>query len=796
MNPLHLNILIRVFLLLAWVALFISPSALAQLSIEWDKTYGGQGWEELQTMTLSADGGYVFGGITTTRNPSSEVTQPTRDTVVWPEKEGDYWIVKTDGYGNPLWDRRYGGFKEDRLWSIQQTQDGGYLLGGESLSGIGGDKTKPGRGNMDFWVIKTDSHGNIQWDAAYGSTGSDTLRAIVPLTDGTFLLAGYSNSPQGFEKSENARLGSTDFWVVKIAADGTYLKDFTYGGSGEDRLFDAVLLPDGNVLLGGFSTSPISFDKQQPYYGVNDIWLVKIDLSGEILWEKTIGGSGEDVLQSIFTTMQGTILLLGQSSSPVSGNKTAPNIGNLDAWIIHVEDRDTAAAILWQKTYGGLAGDYAYSAAQNDAGYFMVLGVTASEVLPQGGRKDSFIGFNDFWVLFLDDSGEILWDETLGGVDYDSGVKVSRAHDYGFILGGHSSSNASPPYKSEPSRGLNDMWVIRAGCSFPGPGLQDIPRVCRHETIAVNASVSACPQCIYTWQDGDKNPLRFFSPDTTTQLSVTIIHPDGCSLSDTLTIEVVPAPEAVLTDSKPVSCYGKSDAMFSVEEVQGGTPPYLFSLDNGDWEDFALYANLPAGLYQLHLRDANDCPFDTTFFIAQPDEVIVELGEDIYLELGDSVQLQALTNLTDSFSFSWGQPGLLPCNCLEPWVKPFFTTTYSIKVKDKNGCEAKDLVRVILNRETAVYVPNAFSPNNDNINDFFTIYAGPAVRRVKTLMIFDRWGEKMFEQRNFPPNVEQLGWDGRRQGRAMLPGIFTYWAEIELVDGATELLKGEVTLLR
>ena len=796
MNLYHPDKIIRVLLLVMPGLFTIYTSAHAQLTIEWDRTYGGLGWEELQTMTLTHDGGYIFGGITTTRNASSEITSNSKDTVVFPEKEGDYWIIKTDGEGKPIWDKRYGGYAEDRLWCIRQTSDGGYILGGESLSGAGGDKTHPSRGGMDFWVIKTDADGNVEWDATYGGPGKDTLRTIVPMPDGSYLLAGYSNSEAGFEKSESSRAGSADFWVVKIAADGTYMKDFTFGGSGEDRLFDAALLPDGNVLLAGYSASPVSFDKQKPFYGVNDYWVLKITPEGDIIWEEAYGGSGEDVIQSVYLTNAGSILLIGQSTSPVSGNKTPPLYGNQDAWLIHIQDLGTTANVLWQKTYGGLSGDYAYTAAQNSLGYFMIIGVTASEAFPQGGRTAPFIGFNDYWVLFLDSNGNLIWDETLGGINYDSGVKISRAHDYGFILGGHSSSTASPPYKSEPSRGTNDMWVIRTGCAFPGPDLQDLPKACKDESILVDATVDSCEHCIYIWDDGSNNPVRNFTPDTTTQVKVTIVHPDGCDLSDSLIIEIVPGPEALLADGEPISCYGADDAEFLIEAVQGGTPPYQYSLNGGDWEDFAHYINMPPGEYTLNILDVNECPFDTIFFIAQPEEVIVELGDDIRIELGDSTQLQALTNLVDSFTFYWGQPDLIFCECMEPWVQPSYTTTYSFHIKDKNGCAAEDLVRVIVQRDTAVYIPTVFSPNNDNINDFFTIYAGPNVRIVKTLMVFDRWGEKMFEQHDFPPNVDQIGWNGKLDGKPMQPAVFVYWAEVEFLDGKTAFFEGGITLVK
>jgi gliding motility-associated-like protein len=788
--------IIRVLLFLMPGLFYVCTTVKAQLTIEWDRTYGGQGWEELQAMSLTDDGGYIYGGITTTRNASSEISQNSRDTVVWPKKEGDFWVIKTDGNGNPVWDKRYGGYAEDRLWCIRQTNDGGFILGGESTSGVGGNKSDPSRGGMDFWVVKTDANGNIEWDATYGGPDNDTLRTIIPMPDGSYVLAGYSNSRSGFEKSVDSRAGTSDYWVVKIASDGTYMKDFTLGGAGEDRLFDAALLPDGNVLLAGYSTSPESFDKQQPFYGINDYWVLKINLDGNVLWEKTFGGSGEDVIQSVYITQSGSILLIGQSSSPVSGNKTQPSYGNQDAWLINIEDQGSTATVLWEKTFGGLSADYAYSAAQNSLGYFMILGVTASEPLPAGGRRAPFIGFNDFWVLFLDNAGNLLWDETLGGVNYDSGVKISRAHEYGFILGGHSSSTVSPPYKSEPSRGVNDLWIVRTGCAFPGPDLQDIPKACQDESLTVNATVDSCEHCIYVWHDGSNDPIRTFAPSVPTEVKVTIVHPDGCDLSDSLLINIIPGPKALITDSSPVSCFGAADAEFLVEKIQGGTAPFLYSLNGGAWEEYAHYTRMPPGEYTLNILDANECPFDTSFTIIQPEEVIIELGEDIRIPFGDSVQLQALTNLVESFTFFWGQPDQLSCNCLEPWVRPFYSTTYSIHIKNENGCEAKDLVRVIVERDTAVFIPTAFSPNNDNINDFFTVYTGPGVERVKTLMVFDRWGEKMFERHDFPPNVDQLGWDGRLDGRPLQPAVFTYWAEIVFIDGKTGLFEGGITLLR
>jgi gliding motility-associated-like protein len=774
--------------------LTLETPANAQLSIEWDKTYGGSGWEELQTMILTDDGGYLFAGVTTSDFIFEEIWQPGRGS-------GDFWIVKTDSLGNPHKTMRYGGSGMDRIWSVKQTADGGFILSGESASGAEGDRTLPNRGGLDFWMVKVDAGLLIEWQRVYGSFGDDVLRTVLFLPDGGYLLAGYSNSDAGFEKKQNAR-GQEDYWAIKTDAYGNVDWEKTYGGDGQDWLFDAEIAPDGNFILGGFSTSAVGFEKQAPLYGMNDFWVLKVSATdGSILWQKTLGGPGEEALQDLYVTQDGGYLVMGQSSSAKgTGNKTADHFGNWDAWIVKLEDRDTTAAIEWQRSYGGLSGDLAYGAAQNPSGTYMVVGTSYSEsdtVSGIGNKGSQLLGANDFWIMLLDADGSKLWDETFGGANIESCVKVLPGHGYGFVFGGHSSSGVNPPYKSEPSRGLNDMWVVRTGCTLKPPGWEDLPKVCRDETVQLDATVHPCNNCKYLWSDGATGPVRSVSPDMTTRYYVTLIHPDGCELEDSIRVEIVPGMDALVTDGVPISCYGADDAEFFIDGVIGGTPPYQFSLNGGAFEDIAYYVQLPPGNYTLDVLDDNGCHFDTAFNIPQPEQVLVELGDDLYIEIGDSVQLQALTNLVDSFTFQWGQPQLLSCNtCLVPWVRPFVTTTYSIHVQDKNGCEAKDLVRVILSKSDAVFIPNAFSPNLDNINDFFTVYADRSVVKVNSLLIFDRWGEKMFERYNFPPNVDQLGWDGHFGGKPMKPAVFVYWAEVEYVDGRKELFKGDVTLVR
>lgn len=798
MNPHYLNKAISCCSLLLLGLFSFSINLSAQLSVEWERTFGGTGWEELNAMTLSSDGGYVFAGLTTTDGPApgTEVSQNTLDTVQWPDFNGDFWVTKTNGDGDLLWEKRYGGKQLDRLFDIRETADLGLIMGGESMSSTGAMRTDPTRGGLDYWIVKTDANGAKQWDKAFGGTGTDILRKILPLPDGGFLLGGYSNSNIGptSDKKEDSR-GGFDYWLIRLDASGNELWQKTLGGDSTDVLNHLEPTPDGNFLVAGWSSSGATFDKTGPFYGHNDIWLLKISsANGSILWQRTIGGAEEDVPNDITRSPDGTYVLSCHSGTG--------SHGHWDARIIKFADNLTSSTIIWDKHFGGQSSDIGYASAINSLGYILVAGLSVSEpadISGIGNKLAPLIGASDYWVLFLDPSGNLIWDQTLGGTQSEKAEFILNAHEYGYIIGGISASTVSPPYKSDPARGGNDFWVIRTGCSFPGPVLQDLPKTCSDDAITIDATIpDSCQACLYLWDDGTNGPIRQFAPDTAFMAKVTVVHPDGCELSDSLFIEIVPGPEGLAAGGEPITCYGRADGEFFIEAVDGGTPPYQFSLNGGNWEEVAHYANLPAGEYTLDILDANGCPFDTSFVLAQPEEVIVELGDDIFLDLGDSVQLQALTNLLpDSFSMVWGQPNHVSClDCQEPWVQPYYSTTYSVTVKDLNGCSASDFVRVVVEKADAVFIPNVFSPNNDNINDFFTIYADRSVVKVNTLMVFDRWGEKMFEQHDFPPNVDQIGWNGKLNGKPMDPAVFVYWAEVEYIDGRKGFFEGGITLVK
>ena len=177
------------------------------------------------------------------------------------------------------WDYRFGGADREFLFSFQQTVDKGYLLGGHSNSSISGDKTVPTNGSFDFWLVKLDSLGLKQWDKGFGGTDADQLYSVQETNDGGYILGGWSASGIGADKSQ-ANFGGFDYWVVKIDSLGNKQWDKTFGGDQNDALFSVIQTANNNYILGGWSQSGISGNKTIANYGGADYWVILIDSAG------------------------------------------------------------------------------------------------------------------------------------------------------------------------------------------------------------------------------------------------------------------------------------------------------------------------------------------------------------------------------------------------------------------------------------------------------------------------------------------------------------------------------------
>ena len=238
------------------------------------------------------------------------------------------WLTRSTG--SP---KTFGGSGVDVLDALEQTTDGGYILGGYSNSGISGDKSQVSQGDNDYWVVKLDASGQKQWDKTLGGSGPEILYDLLQTTDGGYLLGGYSNSGIGGDKSQGSK-GSWDFWVVKLDGSGQKQWDKTLGGDNSDVPRDLQQTAEGGYVIGGYSSSGISGDKTQGLLGLVDYWVVKLDVSGQKQWDKTFGGSGDDASLALQQTADGGYILGGYSSSGTSVDKSQMSQGSYDYWIV------------------------------------------------------------------------------------------------------------------------------------------------------------------------------------------------------------------------------------------------------------------------------------------------------------------------------------------------------------------------------------------------------------------------------------------------------------------------------
>jgi gliding motility-associated-like protein len=231
----------------------------------------------------------------------------------------------------------------------------------------------------------------------------------------------------------------------------------------------------------------------------------------------------------------------------------------------------------------------------------------------------------------------------------------------------------------------------------------------------------------------------------------------------------------------------------------GGQSPFQYSTDGGvSFRTAPTFANLSPGAYELVVRDAYGCTTLENATLSPPTLPELSLPAVLNLQLGDSTQLQPLTNLQpdEILSWQWSPATGLSCtDCPTPWATPLRGTVYTLTISDLSGCEAQAKIQLRVDRTRNVYAPNVFSPNGDNENDRFLIF-GKGVVDVRSLMVFDRWGTQVFGETHFPINDESAGWDGTFRGNLLNPAVFVWVAEIEFVDGAVELFSGDVTLLR
>jgi hypothetical protein len=368
--------------------------------IEWQRTYGGSGHDSADSIQETDDGGYIVIG---------EIDS-------FGAEVDDIWILKLSSSGDIEWQRAYGGSESEEAHSIQQTIDGGYIVRGSIKS------FEEGQWYQDIWILKLSSDGGVEWQKTYGGDKSDSASSIQQTDDGGYIIVGETGS---------FGAGNSDIWILKFSSDGDIEWQKTYGGDKGDSASFIQQGDDGGYIVVGQTTS---FGA-----GESDTLILKLSSDGEIEWQRTYGGSGHDSADSIQQTDDGGYIIAGSISNyPEWGGESEQNI-----WVLKIS---SIGAIEWQRSYGGSDYDFHHSIQQTSDGGYIVAG---EAYFDDNAQCDD----SNFLILKLSSTGDIEWQKTYGG-DYSEDVAsfIHQTSDEGYLVVGRTNSFGA---------GWADIWILK-----------------------------------------------------------------------------------------------------------------------------------------------------------------------------------------------------------------------------------------------------------------------------------------------------------------------------------------------
>jgi hypothetical protein len=399
--------------------------------------FGGNEYEMATKIIRTSDGGFLMAGVS--YSPASgNKSIPFSN----PNLTNHYWLIKTDFQLNIEWQQIFGE-NVGTFIDITESDDGGYLvfLGTHPLTWHG-----------DYFVIKLNASGTFLWSSEYLGNLSDILRTGIRFDFG-YILFGHSSSDAGGDKTENSR-GGYDYWIIRTDLIGGIIWDKTLGGLGNETAVSIGVFSNNDLLFAGNSTSNNSGDKSENNYSLlsENVWLVKTDEWGSVLWDKTLGGTIEEKNPSV-AIYNDKIYCLIESRSSLSGNKTTPNNGESDYWLVKLDENGT---VMWDKNFGGSQDDIPTN-IQLIGDKIFLSGYSNSNI--SGDKNENSRGGYDYWLVVTDTNGNYLQQVTFGGNDFDRLIQTIDKGNGEVLLFGDSYSVLSGD-KNLTGFGESDFWLV------------------------------------------------------------------------------------------------------------------------------------------------------------------------------------------------------------------------------------------------------------------------------------------------------------------------------------------------
>lgn len=431
----NLFLVYRYLLIVIILYLALAVTLQAQVpEIEWQRCYGGTGWEEAKAVKQSSDGGYIIAANTDSNDG---------DISGFHGGAADYLVIKINAVGDIEWQKCLGGSGWDDAYSVQQTMDTGYIIAGHSDS-FDGDITDS-HGGDDCWIVKLNSFGEIEWQHSYGGSSTDYAYSIIQTADSGYIFTGFTGSIDG---DVTGLHGEYDVWVVKISVNGEIEWEQCLGGSEEERGRSIIQMASGNYLSTAYTQS--NNGDLTGNHGGYDFWILELSEAGEIIWQKTYGGSENEFAYSSAITDDSGLIAVGLTESN-NGDVSGYHGGVYDYWAIKV---DSLGVLEWQKCFGGSVTDRGYAVSLAlDKGFFFT-GFSNSD----DGDVTENIGYTDFWILNVDSLGNLDWQKSVGGTSNEEALSIDATVDGGLISAGWTMSD---DVDVTGFHGARDIWVVK-----------------------------------------------------------------------------------------------------------------------------------------------------------------------------------------------------------------------------------------------------------------------------------------------------------------------------------------------
>ena len=362
-----------------------------------------------------------------------------------------------------------------------------------------------------------------------------------------------------------------------------------------------------------------------------------------------------------------------------------------------------------------------------------------------------------------------------------------------FLFNGQSLTQAGTYTDIISDGGVCDSLIVLELESYPLPsiGINADGNLCIGAKVGLNAEGTGT----YQWSTGE------VSSEIEVQAGgwyyLTLTDNNGCEAIDSILLsEGSPDLSYVIT---PANCPDFPNGSIQIDSVWGGSPPYLYSINQSPLQEQDSFTGLEAGSYTLTVEDVDGCLRSYDVMIESESNFTFSLGDDIELSLGDSILLNPFINTTSgNLSIQWQPTDYLNCDsCIAPITKPFRTITYQAFLTDDFGCTLSDDITIVVSQKEGLFIPNAFSPNGDGRNDRLVLFSDASILTIDRFQIFDRWGSLVFERKDFLPNVDDgLNWEGMIKGQLAPIGAYTYVTVFKTVAGEEHVVSGIINLLR